>query len=111
MGHTFSAELLKGSAKNIILAALLDREMYGYEIIKAIRDKSEDVIRLGEGNVYPALHELERAGLLASHWVEHPQTLKRKYYRLTPKGAGHLKTAQAEWGIFSNALNKIYQGI
>lgn len=111
MGHPFSAELLKGSAKNIILAALLDGEMYGYEIIKAIRDKTEDVVKLGEGNVYPALHELERSGLLASRWVEAPQTLKRKYYCLTPKGESHLKTARTEWGIFSTALNKMYQGV
>lgn len=111
MGHAFSAELLKGSAKNIILAALLEREMYGYEIIKAIRDKTDEVVNLGEGNVYPALHELEHAGLLSSRWVEIPQTLKRKYYRLTPKGAKQLKTARTEWQIFSRAIDKMYQGI
>jgi DNA-binding PadR family transcriptional regulator len=61
--------------------------------------------------VYPALHELERAGLLASRWVEAPNVLKRKYYRLTPKGERHLKTAREEWGVFSSALNKMYQGI
>lgn len=111
MGHSFSAELLKGSAKNIILAVLCEREMYGYEIIKAIRDKSNDVVRLGEGNVYPALHDLEQAGLLVSRWVELPTKIKRKYYHLTPEGRKHLKNAQEDWGVFSRAMSKIYQGV
>lgn len=104
----FSSELLKGSTKNLILATLADKEHYGYEIVKAIRDKSEDIITLGEGSLYPALHELEKLGLLTSRWVEQEGAPDRKYYKLTKKGGKLLKQALGEWGVFTKAVNQIY---
>lgn len=106
----FSSELLKGSAKNLILATLSKHEMYGYEIIKAIRNQSEDLISLGEGSMYPALHELEKNGLLSSRWVQQENDAPdRKYYHLTKKGRVALGVAKKEWRLFSGAVNAIYQ--
>lgn len=104
----FSSELLKGSTKNLILATLSEKEMYGYEIVKTVRDKSQDIITLGEGSMYPALHELEKLGLLTSRWVAQDGTPDRKYYKLTKKGGKLLKQALGEWRVFTKAVNQIY---
>jgi PadR family transcriptional regulator PadR len=104
----FTSELLKGSTKNLILSAVSRKEMYGYEIVKEIRDVSEDIITLGEGSMYPALHELEKLGYLSSHWVEQNGAPDRKYYKITRKGRKVLKTALGEWKVFTKAVNQIY---
>ncbi len=104
----FTSELLKGSTKNLLLAAVSKHEMYGYEIVKAIRDQSEDIITLGEGSLYPALHELEKLGYLTSRWVIQNGAPDRKYYQITKSGRKLLKEAKQEWGVFSDAINRIY---
>lgn len=107
----FTSELLKGSTKNLILAALSVKEMYGYEIVKEIRDVSDDLITLGEGSMYPALHELEKHGYLNSYWIEQKGTPDRKYYRITRKGRRLLKEAKHEWRLFSKVVNQIYSSV
>jgi PadR family transcriptional regulator PadR len=108
----FSSELLKGSTKNLILATLSKHEMYGYEIIKEIRQNSDDLISLGEGSIYPALHELEKNDFLTSRWAKQENDAPdRKYYHLTKKGKKALGTAKKEWALFSGAVNAIYQGV
>ncbi len=104
----FTSELLKGSTKNLILSALSRKEMYGYEIVKEIRETSEDIITLGEGSMYPALHELEKHGYLDSYWQSQEGTPDRKYYKITRKGRKLLKEAKQEWHLFSKAVNQIY---
>ena len=104
----FSSELLKGSTKNLILATLVTTERYGYEIVKIISDTSEDIIKLGEGSLYPALHELEKSGFLTSRWVSQGGAPDRKYYKLTKKGKKSLDQAVSEWRVFSKAVNQIY---
>lgn len=107
----FTSELLKGSTKNLILAAVSKTEMYGYEIVKEIRDQSDDIITLGEGSIYPALHELEKLGFLTSRWESQEGTPDRKYYRITRKGKKLLEKAIGEWRIFSKAINQIYGAV
>jgi PadR family transcriptional regulator PadR len=103
----FSKELIKGSTKNLILAVLSDDEMYGYQIVKSILARSGDELAFGEGTIYPALHSLEKAGMLKSHWVEQQSGPNRKYYTLTKKGRKQLTTAKQEWQDFSGAVNKV----
>lgn len=83
--------------------------MYGYEIVKMIGDKSNDLIILGEGSMYPALHELEKREYLKSYWVEQSGSPNRKYYKITRKGRKNLKNALDEWSIFQKAVNKVYK--
>lgn len=107
----FSRELVKGSTKNVILAVLADGELYGYQIVKSIREKSDDALDFGEGSVYPALHALEKAGLLQSKWVKQDSGPDRKYYSLTRKGGRALKDNIAEWKEFSSAVNKVLDNL
>lgn len=108
MSKNFSSELLKGSVKHIILSVLSNEDMYGYDIIKAIEAKSGAVIVLGEGNVYPALHELEKKGYLSSYWVKQKTGPDRKYYHVTRKGKKELDKGLKSWLVFSRALQSIY---
>lgn len=107
----FSRELIKGSTKSLVLAVLNGEELYGYQIVKAIKKKSGEALEFGEGSIYPALHALEKEGLLTSHWVEQTEGPNRKYYALTRKGKGALKQALAEWTEFRSAVDKVYKAI
>ncbi len=103
----FSKELIKGSTKNLILAVLKDGEMYGYQIIKSIADQSQEALQFGEGSIYPALHEMEKLGLLSSHWVPQEGKPDRKYYKLTPEGSQALAQGVKDWREFSHAVNHV----
>ena len=107
----FEPELIKGSTKNLILATLSQEKMYGYQIIKAIKDDSEDVLEFGEGTIYPALHAMEKKGLLKSEWKKESNFPERKYYYITAKGKRLLKEKIKDWKLFSKAVNEIYAQI
>src|SRR5580704_2954871 len=80
---------MNGVPELLILGLLETREMYGYELVQAIRAKTNDAISLGEGVVYPVLHALERGGALKSRRkLVNGRT--RVYYTLTAKGGKHL---------------------
>lgn len=104
-----STELLKGSARTLILAVLQDGEMYGYQIIKEIKTKSTDAFHLSEGSIYPALHELEAQSHIKSRWDRVDGKRPRKYYAITPKGKKLLAQNLSEWKSFSVAANSVYK--
>ena len=104
------SQLLKGTTPQLVLAALMKKEKYGYEIIKDIRDASEEVIQLGEGSVYPLLHALEQKGLVKSRWVQQEKGPGRKYYKLTPKGIKSLGEAKTQWKTFEQAVQRVLSG-
>jgi DNA-binding PadR family transcriptional regulator len=75
-------------------------------LIAALRDHSEGAFDLPEGTVYPALHRLEAAGLLASDWAEAPGR-RRRVYALTGKGAAALTAEQAQWRRFAAGMRAV----
>ena len=97
------AQLLKGHLDFLILAALEDQPAHGYAIIEQLRQRSRGRFDLPEGTVYPALHRLERSGLLASRWLT-PTGRPRRIYRLTTKGGRALVQHRKEWTVFSQAV-------
>ena len=103
MGH--DSELMRGVAEPIILRLVAQRPMYGYEIIKIVNEKTKRAFEWKEGTLYPALHRLEGAGLIGSEWLDADNGRKRKYYRITRKGAAELKEKVAEWSAFTAAAN------
>ena len=96
-------ELRRGSTKVLILSQLEREPMYGYQIVKAIRDQSESYFDLSEGALYPALHSLEKEKLIRGDWRD-VQGRSRKYYLLTPEGKKFLRKALKEWELFSSHL-------
>jgi PadR family transcriptional regulator, regulatory protein PadR len=98
-------EMLKGHLDMIVLAALSAGPAHGYAVIEEIRRKSGRAFDLPEGTIYPALHRLEQAGLLASRWVTAESGRQRRVYSLTKRGNQALAKRRAVWQQFSDAIN------
>lgn len=102
--------MLKGHLDAIVLAALETGPAHGYAIIETIKARSGDVFDLPEGTVYPALHRLEQAGLLASSWITPPSGRRRRVYELTEAGAASLRERRKGWVRFSRAVGAFLTG-
>ena len=100
------AESLKGHLDALILAVLADGPLHGYAIIDKLKQRSDGTFALPEGTVYPALHRLEAAGLLASEWSD-GEGRRRRVYELTRRGRRELGTRRSEWREFSRAVEAV----
>jgi PadR family transcriptional regulator PadR len=105
-----NAETLKGHLELLLLAAVQPGPAHGYAIAEALRARSRGAFDLPEGTLYPALHRLERAGLLASRWSE-VNGRRRRVYQLTAKGQTSLSTRHDEWRDFSRAVQAVVGGL
>jgi PadR family transcriptional regulator, regulatory protein PadR len=101
---------LKGSLPALILETLSRGSSHGYEIATIIKRKSAGVLDFKEGTLYPALHTLERDGMVQSNTeLENGRT--RRYYQLTDKGSKHLEKSKLEWLRMSGAINSVLGGV
>lgn len=91
----------------IVLAALASRAARGYAVIQEIHRRSGGAFDLAQGTVYPALHRLERNGLLSSSWTIADSGRKRRTYSLTRRGRTALADRRAIWQGFSPAVNTL----
>ena len=105
-----SKELLKGSTDLLVLTLIEKEPMYGYQMIKELRKKSENVFNLQEGTLYPILHTLEQKNYITSYWNT-SGTKKRKYYAISKEGKKHLKDKKEEWDCFINGVNNVVGGV
>jgi transcriptional regulator len=103
-----NGEWLKGHLDLLLLAVLQLGPAHGYVIIEALRQRSGGAFDLPEGTVYPALHRLERGGLLTSRWSSETGR-RRRIYELTPRGREVLEGHQQEWRRFSRGVEAILQ--
>jgi PadR family transcriptional regulator len=101
-------DLLQGTLDMLILRTLLFGPAHGHQIAKHIQRTSDEVLQVEHGSLYPALHRLERKGLLASKW-ETPKEGNRefKYYRLTPKGKKQLAAEESKWKQLARAIGQV----
>jgi len=97
---------LKGHLDPLVLAVVADGPVHGYAVIEALKRRSGGAFALPEGTVYPALHRLERAGLLASAWTV-AEGRRRRVYRLTAKGRRRLDAGRREWRSFARAVEAV----
>src|SRR3984893_1378336 len=100
-------EMIKGHLDMIVLAALAAGPAHGYAVIEEIRRRSGRAFDLPEGTVYPALHRLEQAGLLASRWGTAESGRRRRVYALTRRGERALAERRAVWRQFSDAIRGV----
>ena len=103
----FDRQFVTGAASVVILHLLREREMYGYEIVQEAGRRSVRVFQLKEGTVYPALHQMERAGLLKARWRDSDAGRPRKYYSLTAAGRRHADSKRRQWTSLSAAMAAI----
>lgn len=102
--------LLTGSTTTLILKLLEEKDMYGYEMIDTLLQKSDHTFDLKAGTLYPILHNLEKNGAVESYEEKASNERVRKYYRLTSKGKKLLQEKHREWISYSSAVNKVLKG-
>lgn len=94
---------MSGVPELLVLRLLANEEMYGYEIVRAVKLVTGEAISLGEGVIYPVLHGLEKTGSLkAKRKTVNGRT--RVYYTVTPKGLGRFERLTSEWDRISNGI-------
>ena len=100
------SEKLKGHLDLLLLSVLSRGPGHGYEVITRLRNRSDGAFELPEGTVYPALHRLEEAGLLASTW-DVVAGRRRRIYRLTTAGEAALAAEAKQWREFSGSMTRV----
>lgn len=100
-------KLMAMGTSMLLLKLLEGKEMYGYQMIKELEERSENVFSIKEGTMYPILHNLEKEGAVESFERPADTGRMRKYYRLTKKGSGVLAQKEAEWKMFQGAVEKV----
>lgn len=103
-------KLMNISISMMLLKLLEEQDMYGYEMIKELEFKSENVFSLKEGTLYPVLHALEADGTIESYEKVSETGRIRKYYHITQNGMKILKNKKKEWDTYQKAVNKVIGG-
>jgi len=104
-----SLDLLQGTLDVLVLKTLTWGPMHGYAVAGAIRERTDDVILVEEGALYPALHRLERRGWIESEWGLSENNRKAKYYQLTAEGRRQLRAQLSAWARYVEAVGKVLQ--
>ncbi|WP_331487830.1 PadR family transcriptional regulator [Anaerocolumna sp. AGMB13025] len=103
-------KLMNISISMMLLKLLENQDMYGYEMIKELEARSENVFSLKEGTLYPALHALEADGAIESYEKVSESGRIRKYYRISKKGTKILADKTKEWNTYQKAVNLVIGG-
>ena len=103
-------EILKGSIDILLLSIISNGDTYGYEIVKKLIQKSNNLYSMGEGTLYPALKRLELKKLIKSYWGESESAGRRKYYTITEAGKKELDKKVTEWKLVDNLIHGCLEG-
>ena len=98
-----------GQIDLLLLSVLSDSPAHGYRVIERLREQSDGAFDLREGTAYPALHRLERHGLLESRWSSKAPR-RRRVYAITAAGRGALEGKRREWSAFAGAMQAVVAG-
>jgi transcriptional regulator len=104
---TENLELLQGTLDVLVLKTLSWGPRHGYAIARWIRDTTDDVLRIEEGALYPALHRMQKRGWIEAEWGLSENNRKAKYYQLTVRGRQELRAEAASWSRYSAAVSKV----
>jgi PadR family transcriptional regulator PadR len=100
-------ELKRGTLDMVLLRLLSEREMYGYELVAAVEERTGGAIEVAGGTMYPVLYRLEQAEHVEPRWETPERGAARKYYRLTAEGARELERLVAEWRAFAEGMDRL----
>ena len=104
MGKAGSGELVQGTLPLLILRTLATGPNHGFAIARRIQQVSNEVLKVEEGSLYPALHRLEVQGWIDSEWRATENNRNAKYYRLTRAGRKQLEREAARWNAIADAI-------
>ena len=102
--------MIRGHTDTIILRQLIEKDSYGYEINKAVQEKTGNQYELKEATLYTAFRRLEQAGLILSYWGDETTGARRRYYTITEEGRAQYQAAVAEWARTKDLIDKLILG-
>ncbi|HEY6989910.1 MAG TPA: PadR family transcriptional regulator [Bryobacteraceae bacterium] len=105
------SEMLQGTLDMLVLQTLLPGPAHGHTIAHVIEKRSEDVLQVEHGSLYPSLHRLEDRGWIASFWGTSENNRKARYYRLTPTGRKQLRAATSHWERMVRAIGAVLRPV
>src|SRR5216683_7101506 len=109
MSQQARLDLLQGTLDLLILRTLQAGPMHGWAVSERIQQISQDVLRVNQGSLYPALHRLEDEGWIVAEWGTSENNRKAKYYRLTRRGQRQLEAETENWRRLAAAVARILQ--
>ena len=104
---TTQLDLVQGTLDILVLKTLAWAPMHGYAIARWIKERTESVILVEEGALYPALHRLERKGWIEAEWGVSENNRKAKFYQLTTRGRQQLRAEMSAWTRYVDAVGKV----
>jgi transcriptional regulator len=107
MGRDKPGELVQGTLDMLVLKALSRGRLHGYGVAEWIAQTSDQILRVEEGALYPALHRLELRGWLAADWGVSDNNRRAKYYRLTAAGRRQLAGESEQWDRLAGAIARV----
>ena len=108
---TTKAELLQGTLDLLILKTLTAGSMHGYSIAQRIQQRSDDVLVVEEGSLYPALYRMEEKGWISAEWGKSDNNRRAKFYSLTRSGRKQLEEETAIWERIHRAITLVLQAV
>jgi transcriptional regulator len=100
-------DLVQGTLDLLILTVIAPEPMHGWAVAQRIKQMSRDVLQVGQGSLYPALHKLEQNGWIKAEWGDSENNRRAKYYSLTREGRRALARETAQWERLSAAISLI----
>jgi transcriptional regulator len=107
--HTDDGDLLGGTLDMLILRTLQLGPAHGFAIAQSVAHRSEDVLLVEEGSLYPALHRLEKRGWIAARWGMSENKRRAKFYRLTAAGRKQLAAEATRWAQLATAVARVME--
>ena len=102
-------DLLQGTLDLLILRTLSAGPKHGWSVSERIQQISQDVLRVNQGSLYPALHRLEHQGWIKAEWGVSELGRRARFYRLTPAGRKQLEVEADEWSRLSTAIGRVLE--
>lgn len=100
-------DLLQGTLDLLVLKALDGQPSHGYAVARTIERVTDDVLKVEEGSLYPALHRMEERGWIRSHWGQSENRRRAKFYELTDIGRKQLSAEATEWARYADAIARM----
>ena len=104
---SITSDIIRGHTDTIILDQLMDKNSYGYEINKSIKEKTNNTYELKEATLYTAFRRLEEAGFITSYWGNENTGARRRYYSITPDGKEAYKRNKVDWNFTKELIDKL----
>lgn len=104
---SLTSDIIRGHTETIILSQLVDKDSYGYQINKNIKDRTGGDYEVKEATLYTAFRRLEQTGLITSYWGDEASGARRKYYAITGQGRAALEENKSEWRRVKKIINDL----